>query len=197
MHMPYGVVGYDPGEKLLHRWPYHICTSFLSSRHFTPITAQIQGRTSVLNSFDPVVGSACRWCPYDASNCFKVLQDVLEEMGYPTDFYNELIMFGPFWTFFLETTSIQLMKWEDAHLTYQILWCLVMHCDCMRRCLYHGKVTIEQLCQIYDRCIVVCALSLWLWETGVIRTKGTKGKRYSREREIWRAKDLVTVKSMP
>ena len=60
-----------------------------------PITAQIQGRTSVLNSFDPVVGSACRWCPYDASNCFKVLQDVLEEMGYSTDFYNELIMLGP------------------------------------------------------------------------------------------------------
>lgn len=32
--MPYGVVGYDPGKKLLHRWPYHRCTSFLSSRHF-------------------------------------------------------------------------------------------------------------------------------------------------------------------
>ena len=170
---------------------------FFLPRISTPITAQIQGRTSVLNSFDPVRDSACRWCPYDASNCFKVLQAVLEEMGYPTDFYNELIMFGPSWTFFLQTTSIQLMKWEDAHLTYQSLWCLVMHCDCMRRCLYHGKVTIEQLCQIYDRCMVVCALSLWLWETGVIRTKGTKGKRYSRERDIWRAKDLVTVKSMP
>ena len=58
-----------------------------------------------------------------------------------------------------------------------------MHCDCMRRCLYHGKVTIEQFGQIYDRCVVVCALSLWRLKTDVIRIKGTKGKRYSRERE--------------
>ena len=141
---------------------------------------KFKAETSVLNSFDPVRDSACRWCPYDASNCFKVLQAVLEEMGYPTDFYNELIMFGPSWTFFLQTNFHPNSWSERMHILHiKILWCTVI---VWGDAFYHGKVTIEQLCQIYDRCIVVCALSLWLWETGVIRTKGTKGKRYSRER---------------
>ena len=179
MHMPYGVVGYDPGEKLLHRWPDHRCTSFLSSTHFHAYHS-----ANSRQNFGPQLiwsrsGLSVQMMPIWCFELFQGTSSCSRGNGISNGF---LQWIDHVWTI------LNLFFANNFHPTHEVRGCtsyisnFVMHCDCMRRCLYHGKVTIEQLCQIYDRCIVVCALSLWLWETGVIRTKGTKGKRYSRER---------------